>query len=71
MKITVSKIDPLYHSKEPHIVVHVRFEDDKSCFHSSAEVTINIEKSDKSLSEIKNLAIQKASDFLSQIVSAR
>ena len=50
--------------------VHVNFRDEAQHPHTAADVIVFVEKLNHPLSEVKSLAIQKALDFLSQVVSS-
>jgi hypothetical protein len=65
MKTTVNKIVP---HEDMEMEVHIHFLDESHRPHSEANVIVFIEKLDHPLSEVKSLAIQKALDFLSQII---
>lgn len=65
MVTTVDKIVP---HEETEMEVHVNFRDETHRPPSEAKVIVFIEKGDHPLSEVKSLAIQKAVDFLSQII---
>ena len=67
MKITVNKIVP---HEELGMEVHVNFRDEAQHPHQSAEVIVFVEKLNHPLSEVKSQAIEKARDFLSQMVSS-
>lgn len=67
MKTTVNKIVP---HEERGMEVHVNFLDEAQHPHTAADVIVFVEKLNHPLSEVKSLAIQKALDFLSQIVSS-
>jgi hypothetical protein len=65
MKTTVNKIVP---HEDAEMEVHIHFLDESHRPHSEANVIVLIEKQDRPLSEVRNLAIQKALTFLSQII---
>jgi len=65
MKTTVNKIVP---HEDMEMEVHIHFLDESHRPHSEANVIVFIEKLDHPLSEVKSLAIQKALNFLSQII---
>ena len=65
METTVNKIVP---HEDMEMEVHIRFLDDSHGPHPEATVIVFIEKQDHPLSEVKSLAIQKALNFLSQII---
>ena len=65
MEITVNKIVP---HEEMEMEVHVHFLDESNRLQPSATVIVFIEKQDHPLSEVKSLAIQKALNFLTQII---
>ncbi len=68
MKTSVSKVITHHELDSPFIEVHVIFEDEINSPHHSATVTVFLEqKDDLVFSEIRDLAIKKARDFLSQI----
>ena len=65
MKTTVNKIVP---HEDMEMEVHIHFLDESHRPHSEANVIVFIEKQDHPLSEVRSLAIQKALNFLSQII---
>ena len=65
METTVNKIVP---HEDMEMEVHIRFLDESHQPHSEANVIVFIEKRDHPLSEVRSLAIQKALNFLSQII---
>ncbi|MHC4270572.1 MAG: hypothetical protein ACYSTS_19250 [Planctomycetota bacterium] len=68
MKTSVSKVITNHELGSPFIEVHVIFKDEINTPHQSATVTVFLEqKDDLVFSEIRNLAIKKARDFLSQV----
>jgi hypothetical protein len=68
MKTSVSKVITNHDLDSPFIEVDVIFKDDTNPPHQRATVTVFLEqKDDLVFSEIRNLAIKKARDFLSQI----
>ncbi len=68
MKTSVSKVITKHDLDSPFIEVNVIFRDDIHSPHQSATVTVFLEqKDDLVFSEIRNLAIKKARDFLAQI----
>ena len=67
MKTTVNKIVP---HEDLGMEVHVNFRDEAQHPHTAADVIVYVEKLNHPLSEVKSLAIEKALDFLSQIVSS-
>jgi hypothetical protein len=68
MKTSVSKVITNHDLDSPFIEVNVIFRDDVHTPHQSATVTVFLEqKDDLIFSEIRDLAIKKARDFLSQI----
>ena len=67
MKTTVNKIVP---HEDMEMEVHVNFRDEAQHPHTAADVIVFVEKLNHPLSEVKSLAIQKALDFLSQVVSS-
>ncbi len=68
MKTSVSKVITNHDLDSPFIEVSVIFRDDIHSPHQSATVTVFLEqKDDLVFSEIRDLAIKKARDFLSQI----
>ena len=68
MKTSVSKVITNHDLDSPFIEVDVIFRDDTNPPQQSATVTVFLEqKDDLVFSEIRNLAIKKARDFLSQI----
>jgi hypothetical protein len=67
MKTTVNKIVP--HEDMP-MEVHVEFRDDSHRTSPLVNVIVFIERQDHPLSEIRNLAIKKALEFLSHITQS-
>ncbi len=68
MKTSVSKVITNHDLDSPFIEVNVIFRDDIHSPHQSATVTVFLEqKDDLVFSEIRNIAIKKARDFVSQI----
>ncbi|MGH9883344.1 MAG: hypothetical protein ACRD6N_18055 [Pyrinomonadaceae bacterium] len=67
MEITVNKIVP---HEDMEMEVHVHFLDESHRPYPEANVVVFIEKQDHPLSEVKSLAIQKALNFLSQIIDS-
>ena len=68
MKMSVSKVITNHELDSPFIEVNVVFSDDVNTPQQSATVTVFIEqKDDLVFSEIRNIAIKKARDFISQI----
>jgi hypothetical protein len=68
MKTTVSKVITHHDLDSPFIEVNVVFSDEINSPHQSATVTVFLEqKDDLIFSEIRNIAIKKARDFVSQI----
>jgi len=67
METTVNKIVP---HEDMEMEVHIHFLDESHLPHTEANVIVFIEKQDHPLSEIRGLAIQKALNFLSQIIHA-
>jgi hypothetical protein len=65
MVTTVDKIVP---HEDLEMEVHVHFLDESHSPHPAANVIVFIEKPDHTLSEVRTLAIQKALNFLSQII---
>jgi hypothetical protein len=68
MKTTVNKIVP--HEDMP-MEVHVEFRDDSHSMAPVVKVVVFIEKQDHPLSEVRNLAIKKALEFLSHITQSQ
>jgi hypothetical protein len=67
METTVNKIVP---HEDMEMEVHIHFLDESHRPHTEANVIVFIEKQDHPLSEVRGLAIQKALNFLSQIIHA-
>ncbi len=68
MKISVSKVITNHELDSPFIEANVVFSDDVNTPQQSATVIVFIEqKDDLVFSEIRNIAIKKARDFISQI----
>ncbi len=68
MKTTVSKVITHHELDSPFSEVSVVFSDEINSPHQSATVTVFLEqKDDLIFSEIRNIAIKKARDFISQI----
>jgi hypothetical protein len=68
MKTSVSKVITNHELDSPFIEVSVVFSDETNSPQQSATVTVFIEqKDDLIFSEIRNIAIKKARDFVSQI----
>lgn len=65
METTVNKIVP---HEDMEMEVHIHFLDESRRPHPEANVIVFIEKQDHPLSEVRSLAIQKALNFLSQII---
>lgn len=65
MEITVNKIVP---HEDMEMEVHIHFLDESHRPNSEANVIVFIEKRDHPLSEVRSLAIQKALNFLAQII---
>ena len=65
METTVDKIVP---HEDMEMEIHIHFFDESHRPHSEANVIVYIEKQDHPLSEVRSLAIEKALNFLSQIV---
>ena len=65
METTVNKIVP---HEDMEMEVHIHFLDESHRPNSEANVIVFIEKRDHPLSEVRSLAIQKALNFLSQII---
>ncbi|MGH9967075.1 MAG: hypothetical protein ACREBG_04475 [Pyrinomonadaceae bacterium] len=65
MVTTVGKIVP---HEDMEMEVHVHFLDESHRPHAAANVIVFIEKQDHTLSEVRTLAIQKALNFLSEII---
>ncbi len=73
MEITVRTIRPCDYSHNPDFPMMeavVVFYDEKAEYHQSAEVLLFIEKKDYPLSQLKEVAIQKARDFLKLALSS-
>ncbi len=64
MKTTVNKIVP---HEDRAMEVHVEFRDDNDTTAPVVNVVVFIEKQDHPLSEVRNLAIDKALEFLAQV----
>ncbi len=68
MKTTVTEVITHHELDSPFIEVSVVFSDEINSPHQSATVTVFLEqKDDLIFSEIRDLAIKKARDFLAQI----
>jgi hypothetical protein len=65
METTVNKIVP---HEDREMEVHIHFLDESQCPQPEANVIVFIEKQDHPLSQVRSLAIQKALNFLSQII---
>ena len=65
MKTTVNKIVP---HEDRAMEVHVEFRDDHDTTATVVNVVVFIEKQDHPLSQVRSLAIDKALEFLAQII---
>ena len=65
METTVNKIVP---HEDMEMEVHIHFLDESRRPHPEVNVIVFVEKQDHPLSEVRSLAIQKALNFLTQII---